>query len=57
MYLYAKNTREAKYQLLNIRESADLKYCIIPKLLFNIQLIWMVFMKILINTIQMKNVK
>ena len=57
-YLYAKDPCEAKYQLLiNKRESTGLKTLMIQKLLLNTQMIWMIFIKILKNTIQIKNEK
>ena len=57
-YLYAKDPYEAKYQLLiNKRESAELKYLNDSKILLNTQVIWMIFMKIFKNTIQIKNEK
>ena len=57
-YLYAKDQCEAKYQLLiNKRESTGLKTLMIQKLLLNTQMIWMIFIKILKNTIQIKNEK
>ena len=47
-----------KYQLLiNKRESVGLKQYDHPKVLLNIKMIWMIFMKIWMNTIQIKNVK
>ena len=52
IYLYAKNPYEAKYQfLINKRESADLKH------LLNTQMVWMIFIKTLKKTIQIRNVK
>ena len=52
-YLCAKDQYNAKYQLLiNKRESK-----MIQKLLLNSQMMWMIFIKILKNTIQIKNEK
>ena len=52
MYLDTKHPYKAKYQLLiNKRESTGM----IQKLLLNTQMIWMTFVKILKNTIQIKN--
>ena len=57
-YLHAKDPCEAKYQLLiNKRESTGLNTLMIQKLLLNTQIIWMIFIKILKNTIQIKNEK
>ena len=54
-FLNAKNPYEAKYQLLiNKRESAGLNYLNDSKAS---QVIWMIFMKILKNTVQIKNEK
>ena len=58
IYLYTKDPCEAKYQLLiNKRESTNLNYLIIRKLLLNIQMAWMIFIKILKPIIQIKNKK
>ena len=58
IYLYAKDPYEAKYQLLiNNKESTELSIQIILKLLLNTQMIWITFIKILKNTIQIKNSK
>ena len=55
IYLYAKHPSEAKYQLLiKERESAGLNYLNDSKAL-NAHMIWMIFIKILKNTIQIKN--
>ena len=58
-FLCAKDQKEAKYQyLINKREGSGLKsILIILKLLLNIQMIWMIFMKTLKNTIQIRNAK
>ena len=43
IYLYAKDSYEAKHQLLiNKRESKDLNYLMIQKLLLNSQMIWII---------------
>ena len=56
IYLYVKD--KAKYQLLtNKRESTGLSNFNDSKLLLNTQMIWMIFMTILKNTIQIKKVK
>ena len=58
IYLYAKDPWEAKYQLsINKTESKDLKILMILKLLLNTQMMWMIFIKTLKNTTQIKNVK
>ena len=49
---------EAKYQyLINIREKVGINHFNDPKLSSSIQMICMMFTKILMNTIQIKNVK
>ena len=51
-YLYDKDPYEAKCHLLiNKHEDLDLSIIIILELLLNNQMIWMIFMKILINTV------
>ena len=64
MYLYAKDLFEAKYQfLINKREITTFylfkvqRILIIIKLLFNIQTIWLIFIKTLKILIQIKNEK
>ena len=53
IYLYAKDPYEAKYQLLiNKRESTGLSTLMIQKLLWNTQIIWLMFTKILKIIIQ-----
>ena len=42
---------------LKKRERTGLKYSNDPKFLLNTQMIWMIFIKTLKNTIQIKNVK
>ena len=56
IYLYGKDQYEAKYQLLiNKRESTQASSILmIQKLLLNTQMIWMIFIKILM--IQTKNI-
>ena len=55
IYLHAKDPYKAKYQLLiNKREKTRLKYLNDQK---NTQMIWKVFIKMLKNTIQIKNEK
>ena len=53
MNLYAKDPLEAKYQLfINKCKRVGVKYCNDPtKTLLNIEMIGMIFMKILISTI------
>ena len=64
IYLYAKDLFEAKYQFsINKREIATFylfkvqRILIIIKLLFNIQTIWLIFIKTLKILIQIKNEK
>ena len=64
IYLYAKDLFEAKYQfLINKREIKTFylfkvqRILIIIKLLFNIQTIWLIFIKTLKILIQIKNEK
>ena len=58
IYLYAKDPKEAKYQLLlNKRESTELKILMIQKLSSNAQKIWKLFIKLLKIIIQIKNEK
>ena len=59
IYLYAKDPNEAKYQLLiNKLESTGLKHLHDSKaFLLNTRMIFMIFIKILNNIIQVKNVK
>ena len=57
IYLYAKGPYEVKYQFLIKKvESIGSKY-LDKKLLLNIRIIWMIFIKIFKNTIQTKNKK
>ena len=66
IYRYAKANNkymkeyahEAQYQfLINKRESIGVKHFMILKLLLNAQMIWMIFIKILKNKIQIRNLK
>ena len=58
VYLYAKGPYEEKYQLLiNKRESIGSKYLNDSKAFIEYLMIWMIFLKILKNTIQIKNKK
>ena len=53
IYVYPKDQYEAKYQfLITKRESTGM----VLKLLLNTQMIWMIFIKILKNIIQIRNV-
>ena len=58
-FLSAKDPYKAKYQLLiNKKESTrGLKYLMIQELLLNAQMMWMIFIKILKTTIQIRNQK
>ena len=56
--LYAKDPYKEKYQILiNKREIAGEKHFMIQKVLLNTQMIWMMFIKILNKTSQIKNEK
>ena len=58
IYLYSKDPYEALYQfLINKRESTGLKHFNDFELLLNTQMIWIIFIKILKNTIQIRNIK
>ena len=58
IYVYTKDPYEAKYHLLISKEKIQAySTLMIQKLLLNIQMMWMIFIKILKNTIQMKNEK
>ena len=58
IYLYAKDPYEAKYQfLIKKKERTGPKHFNTLKLLLSIQMIRMMFTKILMNTIQIKNVQ
>ena len=57
IYLCAKDSYEAKYQLLINKKESSGSIKMILKLLLNSQMKWMIFVKILKNTIQIKNEK
>ena len=58
IYLYAKDPYEAKYQfLINKQESTRVKHFNDSKAFLNTQIIWMIFMKVLKNTILITNIK
>ena len=58
IYIYPNDPYEAKYQLLvKKKESTGLKYFNDSKSFMSTQMIWMVFIKILKNTIQKENQK
>ena len=58
IFLYAKDPYEAKYQfLINKQESTRVKHFNDSKAFLNTQIIWMVFMKVLKNTILITNIK
>ena len=58
IYLYAKDPYGAKYQfLINKKESTGLKHFNDPKASLNTQVICKMFIKILKNTILVRNVK
>ena len=58
IYLYAKDPYEAKYQyLINKIERVAINHLMILKLLLNIQMICMMFTKILMITILIKKMK
>ena len=55
IYLYAKDTNEAKYQyLINKRESTGLKHFNDSNFFLSIQMICKIFTKILMNKIYVK---
>ena len=55
-YFCTKDPNEAKYQLLiNKRKNTGFKYFNDSKAILNIQKIWMTFIKILKNAIQIRN--
>ena len=57
-FLYVKDPYEEKYQLLlNKHKRVHLKHCNDPKVLLSTLMIWMIFIKILINIIQIKKRK
>ena len=58
VYLHSKDPYEGKYQLLiNKLESAGLNIVMILKVLLKTQMMQIIFMKILMNTNQIKNAK
>ena len=58
IYLYAKDISEAKYQFLIKKcEEVETKHFNIQILLFNIQTLWLIFIKTLKIIIQIKNKK
>ena len=58
IYLYAKDPYKAKYQfLVNRQEITCSKHLHILKLLLYTQIMWMTFIKLLKNTVQIKNWK
>ena len=58
IYLYAKDPYKAKYQfLVNRQEITCSKHLHILKLLLYTQIMWMTFIKLLKNTVQIKNLK
>ena len=58
IYLYVKDPYDAKYQLLiNKREVAGIKHFNDSEAFINNQMIWIIFIKILKNTIQLKSKK
>ena len=53
VFLDAKDTYEEKYQLLTKKEkNVDPKHCMILTLTLNTAVIWIIFMEILMNTVQ-----
>ena len=58
IYLYAKDPYKAKYQyLINKRKGVGIDHFNDPKVLLSIQMISMMFTKILMNTIPIKKIK
>ena len=58
IYLYRKDPCEVKYQfLINKREDEAESIVMLLKFLLNTPVIWMIFIKILKNIIQIKNAK
>ena len=58
IHWYAKDPCEAKYQFLTKkRQGSGLKHSNDSKAFMNISMIWLIFMKVLKNTIQIKNAK
>ena len=58
IYFYSKDPYESKYKyLINKREDVGINHFNDPKLLFIIQMIWMMFKKILMIIILRKKIK
>ena len=58
IYLYAKDSSEPKYQFLSGKyKNAGVKHLNDPKHLLGIQIVWMMFMRILIITTQQEKEK
>ena len=57
IYLYAKDPHESKYQCLINKEEGVGIFLMILNLLFSIQVICMMFIKILMNTILIKKIR
>ena len=57
IYLYAKDPYEAKYQFVINKKVQAQSILMILKLLLNTRMIWIIFIKILKNKTQIKNVK
>ena len=58
VYLFAKDPYDTKDQFLIFKDqSVGSKHCNDPKAFMNAQIIWMIFMKILVNTVQIKTSK
>ena len=57
-YLYAKEPFEGIHQkVINKCEDVGLKHFVILKLLLNTRMTWIIFTKILKNTIQVRNIE
>ena len=55
IYLNAKDLSEPRYDfLIEKRENAGIKHLMIKKHLLSVQIVWMMFMKILMSIIQKK---
>ena len=58
IYIYVKDLHEAKYQFLTKKREVQASHTLMTqKLLFNFQMIWMMFIKTLKNTTEIKNEK
>ena len=57
IYLYGKKPYVVKYHQFLIKKHKITNFVMILKILLNTQMIWVIFMKILKNTIQTKNTK